>query len=174
MEKQRTVHRYIEVMKNTLIPIIGTFQHSEKSWISQTLRPQTEHRSMGDDHWSPTIPQQERERERERERRTIGSVVIMWHLASGTTRIARHHSFIKLKFTRNVCPSCRTLTEQFLTIPGFTVLPFPCKKIMHLYPFAMWFLVFLWEEYSSHLTVRFNCVSCFDHWNVNTSSKQKV
>ena len=56
---------------------------------------------------SPIIPQQERERER-----TIGSVVIMWGLASRTTRIARHCSFIKLKFTRNVPSSCGTPAEQ--------------------------------------------------------------
>ena len=38
----------------------------------------------------------------------IGSVVIMWHSVSHTTRITRHHLFIKLKFIRNVCLSCRT------------------------------------------------------------------
>ena len=42
---------------------------------------------------------------------TIGSVVIMWHPVSCTTRIARPHSVIKLKFIRNVCASCATLAE---------------------------------------------------------------
>ena len=39
-----------------------------------------------------------------------------------TTRtiwIARHHSFMELKFIRNVCSSCRTLTEQVSRDPRF-------------------------------------------------------
>ena len=36
-----------------------------------------------------------------------------------TTRIARHRLFIKLKFIRNVCLSCRTLTEQVTHNPKF-------------------------------------------------------
>ena len=56
---------------------------------------------------SPTTPQRERERERD-----IGLIVIMWHLASCTTHITRHHLFIKLKFIRNVCSFCGTLAEQ--------------------------------------------------------------
>ena len=66
MEKQRTVHRCFEVTKNTPVPIVGIFKHSEKSLISAkyySLRP-----SMGDDH-----PQSYSRRERG----TIGSVVIM-------------------------------------------------------------------------------------------------
>ena len=35
--------------------------------------------------------------------RTIGSVVITWHSASCTTRIARYRLFFKLKFIRNIC-----------------------------------------------------------------------
>ena len=53
--------------------------------------------------------------------RTIGSVVIMWHLASCTTHIARHCSFIKLKFIRNVCSSCGTLEERVTRIHETTV-----------------------------------------------------
>ena len=51
--------------------------------------------------------------------RTIGSVVIMWHLTSLTTRVARHYSFIMLTFIRNVCSSCGTLTEQVTPNPRF-------------------------------------------------------
>ena len=51
--------------------------------------------------------------------RTIGSVVIMWHSTSRTTRITRHHSFSKFKFIRNVCSSCGTLTEQVTPNPRF-------------------------------------------------------
>ena len=50
---------------------------------------------------------------------TIGSVVIMPCLASHTTSIARHWSFIKLKFIRKVCSSCRTLAEQVTRNPRF-------------------------------------------------------
>ena len=34
MEKQRTVHRCFEVTKNTLVPVVGTLQRSEKLLIS--------------------------------------------------------------------------------------------------------------------------------------------
>ena len=44
--------------------------------------------------------------------RTIDSVVIMRCLSSCATRVARHHSFIKSEFIKNVCLSCRILTEQ--------------------------------------------------------------
>ena len=51
--------------------------------------------------------------------RPVGSVVIMWHSALCTTRIARHRSLIKLKFIRSVCLSCRTLAEQVTHNPRF-------------------------------------------------------
>ena len=38
MGKQRTVHRCFEVTKNTLVPVVGIFQHSEKSLISAKHR----------------------------------------------------------------------------------------------------------------------------------------
>ena len=40
-------------------------------------------------------------------------------LVSCTTSTARHHSFIKLKFIRNVCSFCGTLTEQVTLNPRF-------------------------------------------------------
>ena len=42
MEKQRTVHWCFDMTKNTLVSVVGTFQHSEKSLISakhRALRP---------------------------------------------------------------------------------------------------------------------------------------
>ena len=60
MEEQRTVHRCFEGTKHTLVPVVGTFQHSEKSLISAKrcgLRP-----SMEDNH-----PQSHIEREREKD-----------------------------------------------------------------------------------------------------------
>ena len=60
--------------------------------------------------------------ERERRERTIGSVVIMCHSASHTP-VATGHSFIKLKFIRNVCPSCGILTEQVTCNPRFYSIP---------------------------------------------------
>ena len=42
---------------------------------------------------------------------------------SCSTRITRHHSFIKLKCIRNVCSACRTLTEQVTPNPRFYVHP---------------------------------------------------
>ena len=51
--------------------------------------------------------------------RTIGSVVIMWHSASRTTCIARHRSFIKLKFIRNVCLSLDAWVAQSMKHPTF-------------------------------------------------------
>ena len=82
----------------------------------QTLRPETNHLSMGDDH-----PQShsERERVRKREMRTIDSVVIMGCSASGTACIARHRSLVKLTFIRNVCSSCRAPAEQVTRNPRF-------------------------------------------------------
>ena len=67
MEKQRTVHRYFEVTKNTLVSDVGTFQCSEKSLISVK-------------HWglkqsiqawetithNPTVRKRDRQREREK------------------------------------------------------------------------------------------------------------
>jgi hypothetical protein len=35
------------------------------------------------------------------------------------TRIARHHSFIKLKFIKNFCSSCKTLTDQITRNPRY-------------------------------------------------------
>ena len=51
--------------------------------------------------------------------RCRGSVGIMWCSASHTPHTARHHSFIKLKFIRNVCLSCGTLVEQVTRNPRF-------------------------------------------------------
>ena len=76
----------------------------------QTLWPETEHPSMGDNQ-----PQSRSERER----KNIGSVVIMWHSASHTARIARGCLFIKLKFIRNFCSSCGTLIKQVTRNPRF-------------------------------------------------------
>ena len=44
--------------------------------------------------------------------RTVGSVVIMWLSASSSTHTARYRSCIRLKYTRNVCLSCGTLTDR--------------------------------------------------------------
>ena len=100
-----------------LVPAVGTFQRSENHWFL----PNTAARDQASGHGRrpAMIPQRERERERERERRTIGSVVIMWHTAPWTTRIARHCLFTKLKLIRNVCSSCGTLTEQVTRNPRF-------------------------------------------------------
>ena len=101
MEKQRTLHRCFEVTKNTLVEDI--FQCCGKSLISAKhycLRPNIRAREMITHN--PAA----------RERRVIGSVVITWRLASHTTCIKRHPSFIKLKFIRNVCLSCGTLAEK--------------------------------------------------------------
>ena len=133
MEKQRSVYRCFEVTKKYTSGSVGTFQRSKKSLISakhcglrQSIRA-----------WE-TITRNPAERERERERgRIIGSVVIIRHLASHTTWIARHRSFIKLKFIRNVCSSCGTLTEQVTCNPRFYCISrwwwFARRKEMHAY-----------------------------------------
>ena len=120
MEKQKTVHRRFEVTKNTLVPVVGTFQCSEKSLVS------TKHLGLKPSIWAcetithnPAARERKRERHRETERRTIGSVVIMWCWAACTIPIARHSSFIKLKFIRNVCSSWGTLSEQVTCNPRF-------------------------------------------------------
>ena len=71
--------------------------HLPKCWkitdFCQTLQPETEHPSMGDNH-----PQSRSEREREKDWRPFGLFVIMLLSASCTACIARHHSFIKLNY----------------------------------------------------------------------------
>ena len=51
--------------------------------------------------------------------RTIGLDVITWRPVSPTAHIARHRSFIKLKFIGNACSSCGTLAEQVTRDPRF-------------------------------------------------------
>ena len=66
MEKQRTVQRCLEVTKNTLVSVVGTFHHSEKSLISAKrfgLRPGIPAREMITHN--PAVGQRERERKRE-------------------------------------------------------------------------------------------------------------
>jgi hypothetical protein len=41
---------------------------------------------------------------------------------TSSTRIAKHRSFIKLKFLQNFCSSCKTLPDQVVRIQGSTVL----------------------------------------------------
>ena len=57
--------------------------------------------------------------------------MIVWPVASHTTSVARHPTFIKLKFIRNVCPSCRALAEKFTCKPRFYCILFfgngPCS-----------------------------------------------
>ena len=62
MEKQRAAHRCFEVTKNTLEPVVGTFQRSEKSLIS------AKHHGLGPSiqTWE-MITNTPAERERERE-----------------------------------------------------------------------------------------------------------
>ena len=69
MEKQRTIHRYFEVTKNTLVPVVGTFQCSEKSLISAKhhgLKPSIQ--AWETVTHNPTERKRERKRERERDR----------------------------------------------------------------------------------------------------------
>ena len=70
--------------------------------------PEMEHLSMGDDH-----PQSRTKRENH------WLILIMWCSGSHTTCIARHRSFVKLKFTRNACSFWGTLTEQVTCNPRF-------------------------------------------------------
>ena len=63
MEKQRTVHRCLEVTKSTLVPVVGTFQCSAKPhdlrlsiWAWETITH------------NPTVTQRERETDRQTER----------------------------------------------------------------------------------------------------------
>ena len=80
MEKQQTVHKCFEVTKNTLVPVVGTFQFCEKSLISAkhgSLRQSIQAWEMITPNSIVKDREKQRERERERERRTIGSVVIM-------------------------------------------------------------------------------------------------
>ena len=108
--------------------------HLPKFWkitdFCQTPWPEAKHPSMGDDH-PPSFS--------ERERRTIGSVVIFWCSVSHTTRISRHCSFIKLKFIRNICSSCGTLTEQVTHNPRFYCTLLMLCLITHL---AEWISLF--------------------------------
>ena len=69
MDEQSTVCRYSEVTKNTLVPVVGTFQHSKKSQISakhHSLRPSI--RAWETIAHNATVRETDRERERERER----------------------------------------------------------------------------------------------------------
>ena len=56
--------------------------------------------------------------------------VVMWHSASHTTCITRHHSFIKLKFIRNVCSSVEHSQNKLLTIQDFTIVSFKVTYIV--------------------------------------------
>ena len=60
--------------------------------------------------------------------RTIGSVMITWHLGSHTTPTARRRLFIKLKFIKNICSPWGTLTEQVARNPKFYCTWF-CRPI---------------------------------------------
>ena len=64
MEKQRTVHRCLEMTKNTREPVVDTFQHFEKSQIS------AKRRGLRPSIWAwerithnPAVWERERERE---------------------------------------------------------------------------------------------------------------
>ena len=68
MEKQRTVHRCFEVTKNTLVPVVGTFQHSEKSLISAQHRgPRPSIQAWEKITHNYVAKERERERGREKE-----------------------------------------------------------------------------------------------------------
>jgi hypothetical protein len=46
-----------------------------------------------------------------------------------STRIARHRSYIKLKFIKNFCLSCKTLANQVARNPGYHCTSLGAKSI---------------------------------------------
>ena len=78
---------------------------------------------------------------------TIGSVVIMWQLASGTTPIERHCLFIKSKFIRNVCLSCGILVEQAACNPRFYGTLLHCLYMFNITEkYLLILLLFIFER----------------------------
>ena len=121
--------------QNTLMPVVGTFQLSEKSLISAKRCGMR--RSI--QAWerithNSAASNRERQRQRDRERGNLGSVVIMWHSASRTTCIARHRLFIKLKW--NVGSSCGTLAKQATLNPRFCYII--CGPVSFAWVSIMW------------------------------------
>ena len=109
--------------KNTLVPVVGTFQCSEKSLISAKHHgPRPKHGRM-----SPTILQREREKERKNHWLSCDHVTfgIAYYLYCKTLLIHQ----VKIQVIRNVFLSCRTLTEQVTRNPRFYCIWLHCLQI---------------------------------------------
>jgi hypothetical protein len=63
---------------------------------------------------------------------------------TSSTRIAKHCSFIKLKFLQNFCSSCKTLVDKVARNPRFCCIYFPCDKWVPL--IMSWRVLRLWME----------------------------
>ena len=81
--------------------------------------------------------------------RTIGSAVIMWLSMAQTARVARYHSFIKLKFIRNVCLSCGTFAEQLICNPNFYYICVCTQTRLHLRLLSCLYIYWKWVHTSS-------------------------
>ena len=73
---------------------------------------------------------------------------------TSSTRIAKHRSFIKLKFLQNFCSSCKTLADQVARNPRFY-----CKKKSHRAKSGLYggwgSLVILFRAKNSHTLDKF-------------------